>query len=65
MQIRRIGRLSKSDERARNSLRLFFPFFFTKAEHLLLICIHAPNGDRFLYVLCVLVSYISFFYLPR
>lgn len=55
MQIQ-IGRLSESDERARNLLRLFFFFLRTKGEHLLLICIHAPNGKRFLYIL---VSYIS------
>lgn len=60
MQIRRIGCLSESDERARNSLRLFFfCFLHTKAEHLLLICIHIPNGKRFLYVPYMLVSYIS------
>lgn len=58
MQIQ-IGRLSESDGRARNPLRLFFFFLRTKGEHLLLICIHAPNGKRFLYILYMLVSYIS------
>lgn len=65
MQIQ-IGRLSESDERARNPLRLFSFFLRTKGEHLLLICIHAPNGKRFLYSLYMLVSYISLLrLLPR